>query len=103
MATAKTTDKDDLRAEFNALRDEVGQFMKTLHAYERDRARGAKATVSDELNSYGEKARERYEDARAAGEEKLSDVEDKVREQPFASLAIAFGVGFVLSKLVGRD
>ena len=103
MATAKTTDKDDLRAEFNALRDEVGQFMKTLHSYERQRARDAKATVNDELNNYREKACERYDDARRAGEEKLTDVEDKVREQPFTSLAIAFGVGFVLSRLVGRD
>ncbi|MDO6460476.1 hypothetical protein Q4485_07205 [Granulosicoccaceae sp. 1_MG-2023] len=101
--TKRSTGNDELREEFNALRDDVTAFMKTLRDYERNQARNPKDTVSDELHEYLEQARRRFEDAKSAGEERLADVGDKVRAQPAASLAIAFAVGLVAAKLLGRD
>lgn len=103
MATSKDTAAPDLREEFNALRDEVGQFIDSLKSYEKEKINSAKANLTDEVSHYHDLAKEKMQNARATGEQTVHDLEDKIRDNPLSSLAIAFAIGFLASRITRKN
>lgn len=103
MATKQDTSTSDIREEFNVLKNEVGEFMKTLKAYEKERIHDARNSLNESMNEYSEIAREKLRKAQASGEKTVKDVEGKIRDNPLSSLAIAFAVGFLASKISRKD
>lgn len=104
---------EDIQDDLQSLRDDVMQLSTQLQSLLSEsgndmmdevmsRLGRAKATVDDLIEGAGDKGREA---ARAVSDLKdnLADgVEDSVREHPIAALAIAMGVGFVLSSTLRR-
>ncbi|MCB1755578.1 MAG: DUF883 family protein [Gammaproteobacteria bacterium] len=103
MPSRKTTSSEDLREEFENLRSEIGDFMKTLKAHEEDRIRDTQENLRDSVSEYSDLAREQFRKAQASGEQTVRDVEGKIRNNPLSSLAIAFAVGFLASKVSSRN
>lgn len=103
MATPKDTTASDLREEFNALREEVGQFINTLKGYEKEQIKNVKENLSDEVSQYRDAAKEKMRQAQATGERTVHDLEDKIRDNPLSSLAIAFAIGFLASKITRKS
>ena len=103
MANQNTTDSADIRNEFNALREEVMQFMSTLKNYEEDRVHEAREKLNDQASQIHSAAKEKLTDAKKAGEYATQKVETQLRDHPLSSVALAFAAGFIASKLTRSD
>lgn len=104
MPTAKATQAaEDLREEFEALRKDVTEIMELL----KDKGSAVKdelgAELEEKFEDYQTKARQGAEDAYEKGAEGLEDVGERIRKNPLASLAIAFGAGYIISKLMEQS
>ena len=99
MATKADTSASDLRDEFNALREEVGQFINMLKGYEKESIKSVKENLSDEVSQYRNVAKEKMRQAQSAGKQTVHDLEGKIRENPLSSLVSAFAIGFLASKI----
>lgn len=104
MATSKTTGSDlDLRDEFEALRAQVTDLLEILQDKGQEKSAKLADKLGAELNHYQEKAGKAAQDAYEAGNAGLDEIGARIRRNPLASLAIAFGAGYVLSKLLGSE
>ncbi len=99
MSATSNNQSSDFRAEFDALKNEVSQFMNTFKSREEERLKRVRSNVSDGVSQAGETAKETLRSARKVGEDTLEDVEGRIRDNPIKSLAIAFTVGYLASKL----
>ncbi len=109
----KSRDIDHLQDDLQNLREDVAQLSKQLEGALRDagsdvaddvmkRLGRAKATVDQLIEGVGVKGADA---ARAAVELKdnlVDGVEESVREHPMMTLAVAMGVGFILSAALRR-
>lgn len=105
---SKPIDLDYLRHEFNRFREElsavksklsgqasetVGQFNDYLHS---DDAAARLKALEKQLEELGGKLK-------GSSKEAAAQLEAKVVERPLASVAIAFGVGLLVSQLLRRS
>lgn len=104
MATAKNTDPEfDLREEFESLRKLVGELLTEVQTKGKETSSRLADKLESELDHYQEKAGQKLHDAYDAGSAGLDDVSERIRRNPVASLLVAFGAGYVLSRLLGND
>ncbi len=102
-AGTKTTTRDpskDLEAEIAALRDDVAAITATLGDIVKYRTEEAKAEakkIRRRAEREGEAALETVQDSFEAAE---SELKSTIREKPIASVLMAAGVGFILSKIL---
>ncbi|MEZ5451400.1 MAG: hypothetical protein R3E93_01090 [Thiothrix sp.] len=102
MATAKTTESElDLRAEFDALRKQVSEVLGELQSKGKATSSRLADKLEAEASRYQEQAGEKLQDALDAGNAGLNEVGDQIRRNPVASLLVAFGAGYLLSRLLG--
>lgn len=83
----------------NLIRDDVAQAaerMKATTAQAIDRTADAAATALDE-------AAIRREQWRASQQRLMSDAAECMRSHPLASIGLAFGAGFLISRLLGTN
>lgn len=100
MATAKPTktaadsvssDVDDLKQDVEALRQDIGQLVNSL-------SNAGKAKVDDGISTakgYADQAKAQMQDTR-------EQAEGQIRENPLVAVGAAFGVGYVLGKLLSK-
>lgn len=90
---------DALRAELGSLKSQLEGMLKEAdrkgHDFTSDMAR----KIAHEIEHCRHKASQRAGQLREAGREGIGEVEAQVRQNPLASLAIAFGLGWVISCL----
>ncbi len=105
MAKTSSDDRttDDLSAEIAALRADLERLSERFVE-----SGGAQANrFADELRAAGERALaaagEQVERGREHGEDQIAAARTLVREHPFAAVACAAGVGFLLARLARRD
>ncbi len=104
MATTKTGNSElDLREEFEALRTQVSDLLAELQSRSKEKTTRFADRLDSELGDYQDKAREKLQDVYDLGSEGLNEVGERIRRQPVASLLVAFGAGYVLSRLLGSD
>lgn len=104
MATAKATESDlDLREELETLRNQVSEIFSELQRKGKDTSVRLADKLESEVAGYQKKAGQEMRDAVDAGSAGLNKVTDQVRDSPVASLLVAFGVGYALSRLMGSD
>lgn len=60
------------------------------------------ANVDELISNTGDRGREALSAVGEAGENALNSVEEQVRERPLMALAMALGVGFILSSTMRR-
>ena len=93
---------EELREEFEALRNEVTEVLSMLKEQGKEGAEKITDKVEAELEEYKEKAREGLEAAYEQGGEGLEEIGERIRKNPVASLLIAFGAGYVISKILDK-
>jgi ElaB/YqjD/DUF883 family membrane-anchored ribosome-binding protein len=95
--------RDELKAlkeDFAKLHGDVAELVKAVRDTGGAKAHAARDSLEEELRRRRDRVRERLDEARATGRRKAAELEDEVTQHPFASLAAAFGVGFLLAKLM---
>lgn len=91
MATNSEKDIQELRDEMSKLRSDFTEISKTLRRISGERVEKGR-----------EKLRESAEWSRKRARDSLGDFEHEIEERPLTSIATAFGVGFILGKLLDR-
>jgi ElaB/YqjD/DUF883 family membrane-anchored ribosome-binding protein len=87
-----SNDVKKLKTDIDELRKDVASIARALKELGATKGREAFAEAEEVV----EKARRRA----AAAEERIGQ---EIEERPFASMLTAFGVGFVIGKLLGSD
>ena len=86
---------DALRADFKQVKDDLVALTKTLSQYT---SRQANESIVDL-----KQARDRIEaQVRQTAGDARETLEKRVHDQPLGTLAIAFGIGLLIGKTVGR-
>ncbi|HKJ74623.1 MAG TPA: hypothetical protein VKA19_10945 [Alphaproteobacteria bacterium] len=96
---------DTLKADVNKLRGDVSELVDILKELGTEKTTSAKASVDEELARQREKLRATLTDARTRGRKAAESMEGEIAEHPMSSLIAAFGLGFVIAKLleIGRQ
>ncbi|HSY89122.1 MAG TPA: hypothetical protein VLA85_21340 [Verrucomicrobiae bacterium] len=92
-------DFDAVATDLAMLKRDVAALMSQLKS---GAVRGAKEAAEDTLDQLGERASRLYDKVAAQGARSTEAISRQVEEQPIASLLIAFGVGFIVSRLLSR-
>ncbi len=101
-ATKETPDMESLKEEFATLRSDVASIVATLGKMSQSEVAEATDSVTETLeeNSNWNDMKSQIEQARAQGEQLSQDLSEEVTRHPLASIAIAFGIGYIASKIV---
>ncbi len=91
MAANPRVDIDELKAEVSSLKSDISDIADTLRKLSGDVVTDGRERLRQAGRQSREKARETW-----------SAVEHEIEERPLTSLAAAFGIGFVLGKLLDR-
>lgn len=86
-----------LRADFEELRQSVMPILERLKA----RGEEVVENVQGETGQLSHRLRELFDGLGERGSGTATNLEHHVRDQPLRSVAVAVGVGFVLSRLLG--
>lgn len=82
---------DELKDDLSALKKHVSDLMART---KRDGLEGAE--------KIGVRAKEKLDDLKDLGSHRIQQVEDRVKENPVQSIAIAFAAGFLASMLLRK-
>lgn len=91
MPTQTDKELEKLKAEFSALRSDIADLAKTLKKISNDRVGQGRERIKKGADQSREQAREA-----------VNAIESEIGERPWASLAAAFGAGFILGKVLSR-
>ena len=89
------SDIAQLRADLSAVGESVRKMSTDAVGATQAKVRSAAQDALDEFQS-------RLNEAKSQGQKAIHDLEREVTENPLTSLAVAFGIGFVLSKILDR-
>lgn len=107
-ATARQDDVEALKSEFESLRADVASLADNLQQFLNQQSTRTEHATGDEgneqptdepLNEW-EELRERFDAARAGGEQAVRELSSEVEQHPLASIGIALGVGYLLARLL---
>jgi len=84
MATDSNKDLENLRKDFESLRNDLASLTENI-----------KASSSKRAQAGVDAAREQFDQTSA-------DLADEIAERPFTTVFAAFGLGFILAKLLDR-
>ena len=98
---------DDVQAEVKRLKDDLGKLrgdvsslVDVLRELGIEKANATKESLTEEMQKRREKVREAINKARTVGESQIDDIEENITSHPLSSLAMAFGIGFIIAKLL---
>ncbi len=98
---------EEIRKEVDALKNDIAQLRQDiagLTAAVKDAAANkiddTKSQARDKLNSVWENLESKLDAALGQGREGVRNVEQKIGEHPTGSVLTAFGVGFLIAKLL---
>ncbi len=93
-----STEVDSLKESFGQLRSDVMDLLSHAFGIGRGGAEIAKDRASDAVQNL----KGHISDLKSHGADGLTAIERKIEEKPLQSALIAFGVGYVLAKVLGR-
>lgn len=99
MADNDTFSMESIKAELNSLRSQFEKMVKSLEEKKGEMSSETAAKIARELEHYRNLAADRAHYMYEQGQAGLEEVGAQVRKNPLASLAIAFGAGYVISCL----
>jgi ElaB/YqjD/DUF883 family membrane-anchored ribosome-binding protein len=97
--TEAPVDFDAIVSDLAALRQDFADLMSQMKS---GALKGANGAAENILNQLGDRAGHLYDSVTAQGERSVKAVSRQVEERPVASLLVAFGVGFIASRLLSR-
>lgn len=92
-------DFKQIREEFASLQKEVAAMTNMLRDIGGERLEDAKASAAKRLRAGAEELRRRADSAELRGREAVDELGATISSHPVGSMAIAFGIGFLVSKL----
>jgi ElaB/YqjD/DUF883 family membrane-anchored ribosome-binding protein len=92
---------ETLKADIGKLRADVADLTRAVKGVASDHVDGATAGIRDEIRQAREELRRTVNEARDYGEKRVGELEGQVGEHPLGSVLAAFGIGFVIAKLMG--
>ena len=100
--TKESTDMDSLKEELANLRSDVASLVASLGKISQSKLTEATDSVTETLeeNTNWGDMKSQIEQARAQGEQLSRDLGEEVTRHPLASIAIAFGIGYIASKII---
>ncbi len=105
-STKQQDELDALKADLAALRDDVSAIAASLRdlvnqaGQARNEATGAEQDESQQAaEDQWQEFKRKLEETREHGQQTLQDVSEEVTRHPLASIAVAFGVGYITAKL----
>jgi ElaB/YqjD/DUF883 family membrane-anchored ribosome-binding protein len=97
---------DMLKADLDTLRKDVsslvGSFGDAATDEVKSRGRRARAAVGRVTDRAGEAWDDATSEASRRGREGVAALEQQIDERPLTSVLVAFGIGVVIGKLIGR-
>jgi ElaB/YqjD/DUF883 family membrane-anchored ribosome-binding protein len=84
-----------LRSDLDTLRKDFGTFVSTLKSNATNRTEA-------ELDAMRQRIATLAGDLQTSGQQQLRNVEGKIEQRPFVSLAIAFATGLVVGRMLDR-
>lgn len=91
MATNVDKDVEELKREFADLKADMSKLTETIR------------NLYDDSTSEGrDRAREAFQRSRERARESVGAFEEEIGERPLTSIATAFGIGFIIGKLLDR-
>lgn len=97
--TEAPVDFDAIVSDLAVLRQDFADLMSQMKS---GALKGANGAAENILNQLGDRAGHLYDSVTAQGERSVKAVSRQVEERPVASLLVAFGVGFIASRLLSR-
>lgn len=91
---------DRLRKDLSELRTDINDLVRMLRDTGGEAADNWRDNLRQEFRNRSEQLRREAENLRARGAQGVEQFEDGVGRHPYSSLVTAFGVGFILSKLL---
>lgn len=91
MASNVESDVEELKAEFSELKSDMAKLAESL-----------KNLYGDSADQGRERVKAAAERSRAQVREAAGAFESEIGERPLTSVAAAFGIGFILGKLLDR-
>lgn len=95
----RTPDLDTLTRDFEIMKHDIAALAVKLKD---DAGDGVSGALQSAIDGLSDRATDLYENLAAQGKRSVDAVSHQVEEQPLMSLLVAFGVGFVTSKLLSR-
>lgn len=100
MASPTETELQTLKADLAALHETVGNLSRDvsslLTAFVKDSEARAKSSFDGNVAGL----RERLEEMRGRSQDYIDSAEQQIGQHPYTSLVTAFGIGFILAKLL---
>jgi len=93
---------ETLRGDLNTLREDVRKLTEDLARAARTGAAVASEEAEAEMKRLRAELDELYRRALSRGQASLESIEEQVERNPLTSLAVAFGIGLLLGKLLDR-
>jgi ElaB/YqjD/DUF883 family membrane-anchored ribosome-binding protein len=88
-------DLDALRSDLDTLRRDFGTLVSTLK-------NSATSRTEAELDAMRQRIATLAGDLQTSGQQQLRNVEGKIEQRPFVSIAIAFATGLVVGRIFDR-
>ena len=101
-ATKAEKANEALREEFETLRKEVTEMMLLLKDKGSDCSEAIGDKVEEKLEDYQEKAGDTIHTAYEKGTEGVEEISKRIQKNPVGSLCVAFGLGYLISKLMDQ-
>lgn len=102
MADNENQFTENLRAEMGKLRSQMEELLKNAEAKRHELTDEMAHKIAHEVERARHIAAERTQKLREVGQTGLDEVEIQVRQNPLASVLIAFGLGWLISCLFRR-
>lgn len=91
----KRTGVESIQEELATIGADIGSLSSTIGEFASSEARDAIRSIRERLNEIAS-------EAGAASRARVESVQEMIQERPLASVAAAFGLGFILAMIVRR-
>jgi ElaB/YqjD/DUF883 family membrane-anchored ribosome-binding protein len=91
---------DALKADIAKLREDIVGLSGAVRGAASENVAGAKAQAEERMHQAWEDIERRLQDLLSEGKSTFNTAEQKVGEHPVGSVLTAFGIGFVIAKLL---
>lgn len=103
MADKKLNEEvDNLKEDIAKLSSDITAVLNALKQSGLDSADEARATFERELERRREEIRRNMAEAKARGDSAAASLEEEVTLHPIRSVALAFGLGYIAAKIMGK-
>ena len=91
---------DALKADIAQLREDIAGLTKAVKHVASEKVAGTKERAEEGIRGTWDDLEQRFEDFLSQGEATFNKAENKVGEHPVSSVLTAFGIGFIIAKLL---